>query len=215
MNSLLIFPFGGNAREIVLSIIEINKLYKTWNIIGFLDDNKELWGKKFINIPVLGGLFTINKYPGSYILAVPGNPNTYNLRNKIINKLKLPISRFASIIDPSARISPDTKIGKNTAIMANVVISTGVKIGNHCVILPNTVIAHDSKINNYSMIGANVTVSGSACIEENCYIGSGCNIKENIRIGKGSLIGLGSNVVNNIPKNVVAVGNPAKTIRRI
>lgn len=215
MKKLLIFPFGGNAREILISIMEVNKKKPTWKVIGFLDDNENLWHKKFYNIPILGGISLVKKYPKSYLLALPGNPQNFRQRSKIIKKSNSPLIKFATVIDPSTRIATDAKIGKNTSVMANVVISTGVKIGNHVVVLPNTVIAHDTKIGDYCMIGANVSIAGFCNVEENCYIGSGTNIKEKIKIGKGSLIGLGSNVIKNINAGVVAAGNPAKILRAL
>ncbi|MCL4416056.1 MAG: acetyltransferase [Actinobacteria bacterium] len=215
MKKILLFPFGGNSREILISIIEINKFKPTWKVIGFLDDDKKLWGKKFHNIPICPVTFLSNEYPRSYLLAIPGNPQTFNRRKNIIGKFKKKLSKLATIIDPSARLATDAIIGKNTVIMANVVISTGVKIGNHVVVLPNTVITHDTKVDDYCMIGANVTISGYCELADNCYIGSGTNIKERIKIGKGTLIGLGSNVINNIPDGSVAFGNPAKVYKKI
>ncbi len=213
MKDLILFPFGGNTREALLSIKAINSLKPTWNIIGFLDDNKKLWNKKYLNIPILGGSNLSHKFSSYFFLAVPGNPDTFGERRNKIQSLKIPVTKFATIIDPTARVASDSKIGKNTLIMANVVLSAGVSIGNHVLILPNTVVAHDTKIGDYSMLGANVVVSGYCTISENCYIGSGTNIKDHIKIGKGSLIGLGSNVISNIPAGVVCVGNPARILR--
>lgn len=215
MKNLLLFPFGGNAKESLLSIMAINKIKPTWKVIGFLDHNKDLWNKQFYQIPVLGGPSLIKKYPKSFVLAVPGNSTTYLNRIQLIKSLYIPHSRSPIIIDPSSKIAPDSTIGQNTLVMSNVVISISVSVGKHCVILPNTVIAHNTKIGDYTLIGANVTISGFCTIEENCYIGSGSNIKEKTQVKKGSLIGLGSNVVKDIPSGVVAAGNPAKILRRI
>ena len=66
IKNLIIFPFGGNSREILLAINEINKLKKTWKVTGFIDDNKNLWGSKFLNIPVLGGSELLKDFKKSY-----------------------------------------------------------------------------------------------------------------------------------------------------
>ncbi len=211
---IILFPFGGNAKESLISILAINSIKKEWDVVGFIDDNSSTWGKSYYGIEVKGGREVLKVFPDSLVLAVPGNPNDYFKRSDIIEGLGVKRSCYATIIHPSTVISPDACIGHNTLIMANVVISCGVKIGNHCIILPNTVISHDSVIGDYCCIGSNVSVSGNVSIESECYIGSGVSIRENICIGKKSLIGIGSNVVSDIKEGVVAVGNPAKVIRK-
>ena len=212
---LLLFPFGGNAKEILTSIISINKSEHQFEILGFIDDNPKTWGMDCCGVKVLGGTEILEKHKNAFVLAVPGNPDHYLKRKEIISNLKWPMDRFATIIDSSAHISPDAKIGYNTAIMQNVVISCEVSIGNHCIILPNTVIAHNSIVKDYCCIGSNVTVSGGVQIQDSCYIGSGSKIRDNLEIGNNSLIGLGSNVVRSVDQNLIIAGNPAKILRKV
>lgn len=210
---LLLFPFGGNARESLLSLFAVNERYREWDILGFIDDDQSRHGQECCGIKVLGGRALLREIPDAFVLAVPGSPTTYSKRKEIIGGLGLEESRFASIIHPSTCRAPDAAIGCNTIIMANVVISCGVTIGSHCVILPNTVVSHDSAIGDYCCIGSNVSVSGSVHIGAHCYIGSGTKLREDIHIGAGTLVGLGSNVLSDIPAGVVAVGSPAKVMR--
>ena len=210
---LILFPFGGNAREALLSVFAINEKKYEWEIMGFVDDNRSLHGKDCCGIKVLGGRELLQEIPDAFVLAVPGSPTNYAQRKKMLAALPIDVSRFATIINPSASRAPDASIGCNTIIMANVVISCGVTIGSHCVILPNTVVSHDSVVGDYCCIGSNVSVSGSVRIGTGCYIGSGTKIREDISIGEGSLIGLGSNVITDIPAGVIAVGCPAKVIK--
>jgi sugar O-acyltransferase (sialic acid O-acetyltransferase NeuD family) len=213
MKDLIIFPFGGNARESLLAIQAQNKVEPTWNVVGFIDDDKNFWGKEYCGVKVLGGRNIITNFPSAQILAVPGNPENFLKRAKIINHLDVLLNRYATVIDPSARIAPDAKIGKNTVLMANVVISCSTEIGNHCVVLPNTVISHDSYIGDYSLIGSNVSISGSCTIGRTCYIGSGTKIKDHLTIGSQCLVGLGSCVIRDVPDMTVVAGNPARYLR--
>lgn len=52
-------------------------------------------------------------------------------------------------------------------------------------------------------------------IEDNCWIGANVVITPGVTIGENSIIGTGSVVTKDIPKNSIAVGNPAKVIREI
>lgn len=212
---LLLFPFGGNAREALLSIFAINKIKREWDIVGFIDDDQSHHGKSSCGIKVIGGRVILKDIPDAFVLAVPGSPTSYLKRKDIISSLKAEISRFATILHPSVVIAPDATIGYNTVIMPNVVISCGVRIGNHCIILPNTVVSHDSVVDDYCCVGSNISISGSVRIGSSCYIGSGTKMRENVSIGEGSLVGLGSNVISDIEARVVAAGNPTKVIRKI
>jgi sugar O-acyltransferase (sialic acid O-acetyltransferase NeuD family) len=212
---LLIFPFGGNGKESLLSILAINKAGQEWDVAGFIDDDQTLHGKEYNGVQVLGGRELLKEYSDIFVLAVPGSPKGYLKRRSIIESLAVDRSCFATIIHPSVVRAPDSVVGYNTLLMPHVVASCGVRIGSHCVVLPNTVISHDSTVGDYCCIGSNVSISGSVSIGAECYIGSGVRVREDIRIGNRSLIGLGSNVISDIEEGTVVVGNPARAIRRI
>ncbi len=211
---LLIFPFGGNGKESLISILATNETAQEWDVTGFLDDDHSLHGKEYCGIKVLGGRELLKDHADAFVLAVPGSPKGYLKRRLLIESLPIERSRFATIIHPSVVQAPDAAIGYNTLLMPHVVVSCSVQVGSHCIVLPNTVIAHDSVVSDYCCIGSNVSISGGVSIGSECYIGSGVKVRENVRIGNRSLIGLGSNVLSDIEEGVVAVGNPAKAIRR-
>ena len=215
MKDVILFPFGGNARESVTAILALNSVEPTWNILGFIDDNSDLYGKECCGFKVLGSREKLYEYHSAKILAVPGNPGNFLMRREIISQLGVARDRFIVVIDPSCRIATDSDIGVNTLIMGNVTISCSVVIGDHCVILPNTVISHDSKIEEFSLIGSNVSISGSCSVGSNCYIGSGSRIRENVKIGSCSLIGMGSCVINDVPGSVTVAGNPARVLGKM
>jgi sugar O-acyltransferase (sialic acid O-acetyltransferase NeuD family) len=211
---LFLFPFGGNAREALLSIFAVNALRPEWDILGFLDDDRARHGRRYCGITVLGGRELLNKHADAFVLAVPGSPAGYLRRRSVIESLPVDGSRFATVIHPSVVTAPDAVIGHNTLLMSHVVVSCSVRVGNHCIVLPNTVISHDSTVGDYCCVGSNVSISGSVAVGSECYIGSGVKMREHVRIGSRSLIGLGSNVIADIPEGIVAVGNPAKVMRR-
>ena len=207
---LIIFPFGGSAREALISIFAVNQIQKTWDVLGFIDDNQSKWGKQCYGIPVLGGKEILKKKPEAFVLAVPADPGSYLKKKQIISQLNVDPGRFATIIHPSVVVSPDAAIGYNTVIMSHGFISCGVKLGHHNVILPNTVISHDCVIGDYCFIGSNVSISGSVHVEDNCFISSGVKIRDGLTLGNESFIGLGSNVVKDVVSSTTVMGNPAK-----
>lgn len=201
---LLIFPFGGNAIEALDSIDE-----SKYNVLGFFDDSKEKIGSHYAGVKVFSRQI-LEEFPCAKILAVPGSYKSYKKRKEIIDSLNISIDRFATIIDSTAKIGKQVRLGYNSLIMANTVITSNCKVGNHCVILPNSTLHHDSEINDYTLLAANVTVAGNSIIGKSCYLGSSVTIKDNLTIVENCLIGSGSNVVSDIKTEGVYIGNPAK-----
>jgi sugar O-acyltransferase (sialic acid O-acetyltransferase NeuD family) len=205
MKPLLIFPYNGNGLE------ALSCLGDKYEFIGFIDDTPEKLGKTASGFNV----FTrqaLTDHPEAQVLAVPGSPASYMNRHSVIESLGISSERFATVIHPSANVSPLAKIGHNCLLMANVVLTSNCVIGDHVCILPNTVIHHDSAIGDHTLIGSNVTVAGNTQVANNCYIGSGSSLINGITVGERSLIGMGSNVIREVKAGSRIVGNPGKPL---
>ena len=115
-----------------------------------------------------------------------GKPTKYNWVVQNVDGLKLGIQ---------------TDIGAFTYINAQygVVIEDEVQIGSHCSI--------------YSFSSIDDT-SGRVVLKKSCKIGSHSTVLPGVTIGENSIIGAHSLVNGDIPDNVVAVGVPAKVIKK-
>lgn len=112
------------------------------------------------------------------------------------------------------------EIGDNCWINNNAtIISDGAKIiiGSKCLIGCNVEIT-DSDFHDLapeSRFGGKNIIKKDVIIEDNVFIGNNVTILKGVRIGKNSVIGNRSVVTKDIPENSIAVGNPAKLIRKI
>lgn len=88
-------------------------------------------------------------------------------------------------------------------------------------------------IGDHTMIGPNVTLATAAHpvlpelrekglqynlpihIGKNCWLGAGVTVLPGVTIGDNTVVGASSTVVKDLPANVVAVGTPAKVMRKI
>jgi len=115
----------------------------------------------------------------------------------------------------------------------------GVKIGNNChvspyvlidLIYPELIQIEDNvTIGSNSMIFAHVNPTAneflkkhgyprtvkSVIIKKGAVISVGCIIIAGVTIGENAMVGAGSVVTNDIPDNCVAVGNPARVVKKI
>ena len=132
MRPLLIFPCNGNALE------ALDCLGDAYGLIGFVDDTPEKQGRddRGFRCSIASALA---RWPDARVLAVPGSPSSFRVRRQIIDGLGIDADRFATVVHPTARVSPLARLGHNVLIMAGVVVTSNAVIGDHVCILPNTV----------------------------------------------------------------------------
>lgn len=212
MKDLIIIGVGGVGRETAWIVEQINRVNPTYNLLGFLDDNKEIWGTYINGYKVLGGVNYIenNECNCEVVIAIAN----YDVKKKIVNKLKNKNISYSTIIHPNLNIHNSVEIGEGTIIYEGVIISPNVKIGNHVIVSPKSGVGHDSIIKDYVSILWNVSISGNDFIEEGVLLGSGSTIIQNKKIGQGSIIGAGAVIINNLERYKTFVGIPAKDIKQ-
>jgi acetyltransferase-like isoleucine patch superfamily enzyme len=91
-----------------------------------------------------------------------------------------------------------------------------ISIGNDVLIASNVFICdYNHGIQNLEIPYLNNELFlAEVIIEDGVWIGQGASILAGVHIGKKSIIGAGSIVTKNIPEYSIAVGNPAKIIKK-
>ncbi|MDE7433211.1 MAG: acetyltransferase [Lachnospiraceae bacterium] len=212
MKDLLIIGAGGLGRETAWLVERINQRKQLWNVIGFIDDKEETWGKIVNGYKVIGNCEKITEYSNAYVICAIGASKT---REHIIHKVKhlVPDIKFATLIDPKVEMSDYVSIGDGSIICAGTVISVNVTIGKNVIVDWNCTIGHDAVLEDNVMLYPSVNVSGSTRIGTGVELGTGTQIIQGKKIGKYSIIGAGAVVVSDIQEQCVAVGVPAKPIK--
>ncbi|MBS4197572.1 acetyltransferase [Lederbergia citri] len=204
MNIVLIGA-GGHGKVVRDLIV----LHKNIKLIAFLDDKyKEVCKKGNIIVgPIPFAKTIMSMFPDvKFVITIGDN----KVRKEIISKLNLPHIYYATLVHPTAIISPSVSIGNGTVIMANAVIDSDSQIGNHVIINTSSVVEHDNHVGDFVHLSPNATLTGAVKIEEGVHIGAGATVIPYINIGEWSTIGAGAAVINPIPANSTAVGVPAK-----
>lgn len=135
---------------------------------------------------------------------------------------KKPRIHPTALVAPNATIIGDVVVGPHTSIWPGAVLRGDygrIRIGEKCSLQDNVMV--HCAVDNAGVVGNGVTVAHSAIIHacrigDECLIGAGAIIFDGARVGKHSIIGVGTVVLEgrNIPARSVAVGVPAKVVRR-
>ena len=108
-------------------------------------------------------------------------------------------------------------VGKNTNIGSYSILNGGhnLEIGNYCIfagfVYLNTSDHNFKKgelIQNQGFFGSPIKIGNDVWLGGHVFVNKG------VKIGDGAVIGAGSIVIKDIPKNSIAIGNPAKVVKK-
>jgi sugar O-acyltransferase (sialic acid O-acetyltransferase NeuD family) len=214
VQDIIIMGVGGTGREVAEVIEDINSLGRKWNLLGFLDDDPQKLGTEYNGYPVLGPIGTATQYPTCQFVVVLGSPRDLPLTKRVVERLALDGSKFATIVHPSAQVSRYADLAPGTIVMQNCIITTNAKIGRHVLVMFGSSIAHDCVVDDYVIIAPHSALAGYVCIGEGCYIGTNASIIQKVKIGPWSCVGMGAAVFSDVPPHTTVMGNPARSLRR-
>jgi sugar O-acyltransferase (sialic acid O-acetyltransferase NeuD family) len=201
---IIIIGAGGHSKVLIDILEENNEL----NILGLLDDNKDIHGQVFLNKKVLGPIESIKYYDPTntrFVLSIGNNQVRRKLFDKITSWGFIPYNA----ISKDVVISRYAKLGRGLVINAGVKIHPDVHIGDNVILGMNATISHDSIIERDVHISPGVHLTGSVFVATGVDIGTGAVVIPGVKIGKDSVIGAGAVVTKNVPDNVMVAGVPA------
>jgi sugar O-acyltransferase (sialic acid O-acetyltransferase NeuD family) len=212
---LLIVGAGGFGRETAEAVRAAEEERPRWDLLGFLDDDPALQGREVGGVPVVGPLSAVDRFADALLVVSVGHPGNYFARRRIVRRLALDPSRYATIVHPTAVVPPSAELGPGTVLLATVVATTGVQIGAHVVVMPGVVLTHDDRVADYATLGAGVRLAGGVRVREGAYVGAGALVREDLTVGAWALVGMGAVVTHDVPAGEVWAGVPARFLRRV
>lgn len=206
---IYILGAGSMARETLNYYKDLGKFEE---VGGFIEENCKrvdfkIHGKSIMDASVIDNLSEEN----SILIGAIGSPK----RKRWIEEIEKKGFNFDTVIHPSAIIGNNVNIGKGCIISPGVIQTCDIEIGRHTIINIGSTINHDCIIGDFVTIGPGVNIAGNVTICDECWISIGVKIVNKVSIGEGSFIGAGAVVTKDIPENVLAVGVPAKPIRKL
>lgn len=205
-----IYGAGGLGREVLELAKIINTKLPQWDRIIFIIDNPSIRFINDVRVYSYSEIIESNSSNIEMILAI-GEPL---VREQLYNKVIKDNLILTTLIHPDVYIPSTTTIGKGTVINLGCFISCNVIIKDNVYIQPTANIGHDCVLEEGVVVSSFGNLAGNVCLGKYTYVGMNTCIKEKTSVGDYSIIGMGSVVNRDIPSNVIALGNPARPMKK-
>lgn len=206
VDEVVILGAGGFGRELRCWYERVSHRQSMPRLAGFLDERTELHGLDLLEVPVLGGADWLASRRHVGVLLGVGLPR---VKAAIVARLAEWNLTFPALVDPSANLGGDIRIGQGVVVCAGVTITTAVELQAFSMVNINATIGHDSVIGSFSTISPGANLSGYTRIGEGVDLGTGAITIPGKSIGAWSVVAAGAVVTADVPANVMVAGVPA------
>ncbi len=193
MEDLVIIGYGGHGKSVADSIIQGKK----YNIIGYTDNEEKASDVHYLGTDqILEELFDKGVHNAALGIGFMGDSNVRDIVFKYAKRIGY---SFPVILDHTAAVALDVRIGEGTYVGKNAIVNAGVSIGKCCIINSGAIVEHNNRIGNFSHVAVGAKLCGDVKVGEHSFIGAGTIIIQKRTIGKKCCIGAGGLVLADVP----------------
>jgi sugar O-acyltransferase (sialic acid O-acetyltransferase NeuD family) len=207
---ILILGAGGHGR-VVLDILLQTREH---DVVGFLDSNSDIHGRRVDGIPVRGGIDELEKIRaelnvGGVIIAIGDN----GVRRGLARQIEQTGLELINAIHPSVTLAYNATIGRNVVIAAGAVVCANCQIGDSVILNTGCIIDHQTMVGEGTHICPGVRIAGRVKIEPGVFVGIGATVVPKVTLGCESIVGAGAVVLEDVLPMATVVGVPAVPIK--
>lgn len=205
---------GANNPETIREINIHKNITSDFEVIGFLDNDPNKTGKSFYGFPVLGNLKSCRQLDLNSVVFL--NLITRDCATRLITSLEVAEEggTFTNFVHPNVNLDM-VSMGVGNYIQENVVLQANVRIGNNTAVNANSIVSHETLLGNTVFLAPGCHLAGCITVGDGVFIGVGATIMPRLKIGEWSVIGAGSVVIRDVQPYTVVAGNPARIIKSI
>lgn len=209
--SLIILGAGGHAKI----LIEALRAQGNRDSLAALDSNQEIWGRKLLGVPVLGGDDLLSNLVMDglqrFVVGLGGVRNNQP-RKELYQKARSLGLGPVTVIHPSAVISPSAELGPGCQVLPGAVINAEATLGTNVIVNTRAVVEHDCRLGSHVHVASGAVICSGCTLGEGVHVGASAVVRQLISIGKWSTVGAGAAVVKTIKANSKVVGIPARPL---
>jgi acetyltransferase EpsM len=210
MSNLLLWGSGGHGR-VVLDIVRALDRYSG---IAFVDDDAASVEKELAGCRILGSLRELDSPALRDCSAIVVAIGLNQARARCFAFARSQGWDLATLIHPTAVVSPSARLGAGTVVMPRAVVNAGAEIGENCIINTAAVVEHDCRVGDHVHLSPGVILGGAVTVDSFVHMGLGSIALPGSTIGEGAVVGAGAVVLRSVQRGETAVGVPARSIEK-
>ena len=183
-------------------------------IEGFIDDDPRKSGEMF-GLKILGDAKCLIERAGHGPVVVALGIGDNFARRIVAERCVAANARLLTVVHPSATVAASAKIASGVVIMAHAVVNADAVIQRGAIINTGAIVEHDCEVGNFAHLSPKVAIGGHVQIGDLSWLGIGVAVIPKVKVGAGSIVGAGATVVNDVEDWVVAIGTPARILRKL
>jgi sugar O-acyltransferase (sialic acid O-acetyltransferase NeuD family) len=175
--------------------------------IAFLDDGDPervppAW-------PVAGSFSDLASLAGRFEAYVAATGDA-RLRLECLDRAEAAGFRIATLIHPTASVSPRASLGVGTVVCAGAVVGVGASLGRGCIVNTGATVDHDCRLADGVHVCPGAHLAGAVSVGARTWFGIGAVAKQGICIGADAIVGAGAVCLGAVPDGATVVGVPAR-----
>ena len=205
MQKLIVLGAGGHASVV------IEAAQAAWPDVEILVFDEAPKTERILDLPISQGRPDPVNFDTATTQAIVAIGNN-QVRATLTHWLEDAGFKLATVIHPTAWVSPSASIEQGSFVSARAVINARAKIGAACIINTAAVVEHDCMIKKSTHICPSATLAGAVKIGSQTTVGANSTIRELVSIADNITIGAGSVVIRNITEAGTYAGCPVKQL---
>jgi UDP-perosamine 4-acetyltransferase len=209
----LILGGGGHGRV----VIEILQLTPEVRPVAVLDQDRNLWGRELLGVPVRGDDAMVSELvqegANSFVVGL-GSVRDNAPRRRLY---ELGVAHGLAplrLSHPSSIRAKSAEVGVGSVLFPLAVVNTGAKLGVNVIVNTGAIVEHDCVVGDHVHVATGARLASSVRIGACAHIGVGAVVRQCVSIGEYAVVGAGAVVVKDVPPCTVVAGVPARPLEQ-
>jgi sugar O-acyltransferase (sialic acid O-acetyltransferase NeuD family) len=204
----VIMGAGGHGR-VVLDILLSARQYQ---VVGFLDSNPALHGRRMDGLPILGDLSVLPDLCAQGVTSAVVAIGDNGIRRDMAEQMEAAGLQLINAIHPSANLARNVTLGRNIVIAAGALVCAHCQIGDSVILNTGCIVDHETMIGTAAHVCPGARIAGRVAIGSGAFVGIGATILQGLRIGYEAVVGGGAVVIEDVEPLTTVVGVPARVL---
>lgn len=204
-----IYGCGGLGQEVYMLARRIEHRAHRWDRVIFIDDAAPARELEGVSVYKLNE--AAQQFAALEIAVAVGEPS---VRERLLEKHRAAGLPSATLVYPDVYVDETTQIGEGCIISEGVYLSCHVTLGEGCYLQPLSSLGHNVRLGRCSVISSHCQLSGDCTVGDRFYIGFNGGVKNGLTVGNDVICSAGAIVFRDLPDEVIAVGNPARVMKK-